>query len=733
MMAPTRSQTKGHQITRVGSKSSQEKQMIADVKLPYNKKINETTTRLKKEEEDLLSKIKTNNNTILKNNVKIQSNEAWIGENNFSKEKNKVIINQHLGKMQGHCETANKNTETSKKNEIKINENEIKIKENEIKIKKNEIKIKDYKKQKKEIKLQTGNEKLPTDHNKLKKKIEKLRKENSELRKENSELRIENSELRKENSELRIEKEKENNELQIKIDELQITNNNLQKNIDKRLQENADLKIVTNELQTQNTIFGNKIDQIKKEIAELGKSGSATELWYVSFANFKQETKAASTFAKEIWLWEKYVQYFFIDDNVFGKKDFIPGLFVYPAFQKLCSENIETVSQYDCNLYSVTKRLFDLNPVMFVNEAEYQEKILDILGDIFTVQSEQFSSSSGSKVRSISKNNQQICLIEIKHRLFRINCDPIYQVGTYYSNMLESKNFVENYTYPMLLLVIVGNQYYVYGGINYKKKVQVFYINSFSTKNRDSFQILYNIIQFLSETITEKEWPEYGPVENNIFDDNDVVSISKDKQVFLCKGMVYKFSSSYDSEAHNAIENFTPKLRKVQKINGEFMIEMEYLEDYDVLTKEKFKELNDQNRCTVIITLIRAIKTLHEKGYVHGDIRMPNIMVKTQDKIDLKIIDFEFAGKEGTVYYPNLNGTIQWGIEDTKEKSNEEESFYSYKKITYDNDLFMLNKILNVLLKTKVQIPNLEKLLTLIENMNSIDDLTTQLRYIKLD
>ena len=219
----------------------------------------------------------------------------------------------------------------------------------------------------------------------------------------------------------------------------------------------------------------------KNEIEELKEPGSSLEKWIIGFNEFKKETKAATNFASDTSLWQKHVEYFFIDDNVFGTKKFISGLFVYPAFQKLCSENIKPVVQYDCNLYSVTKRLFDLDPISCVNEAEFQSKIVAILNDIniFEVKGENFSSGS-AVVRadiSISKNKKQICLIELKHLLFGINCDPIYQIGAYYSNMLEFSNFNQNFTYPMLLLAIVGNQYYVYGGINYKKKVQVVLIH----------------------------------------------------------------------------------------------------------------------------------------------------------------------------------------------------------------------------------------------------------------
>ena len=102
---------------------------------------------------------------------------------------------------------------------------------------------------------------------------------------------------------------------------------------------------------------------------------------------------------------------------------------------------------------------------------------------------------------------------------------------------------------------------------------------------------------------------------------------------------------------------------------------------------------------------------------------MPNIMIKTQNGIDVKIIDFEFAGKEGAVYYPNLNGKIFWGIED-KKNINEDKSYYSFKKITYHNDLFMLERILAELLDTRVT--NLDTVS--IENMDKTSDLTSHLQ-----
>jgi len=56
------------------------------------------------------------------------------------------------------------------------------------------------------------------------------------------------------------------------------------------------------------------------------------------------------------------------------------------------------------------------------------------------------------------------------------------------------------------------------------------------------------------------------------------------------------------------------------------------------------------------------LKMLDTKDYVHGDLRTNNIMIQTNEKcVDLKVIDFDWAGKAGEVCYPaERNTDIQW-------------------------------------------------------------------------
>ena len=58
------------------------------------------------------------------------------------------------------------------------------------------------------------------------------------------------------------------------------------------------------------------------------------------------------------------------------------------------------------------------------------------------------------------------------------------------------------------------------------------------------------------------------------------------------------------------------------------------------------------------------LKTLDSKDYVHGDLRTNNIMIRMdviEKCVDIKVIDFDWAGKAGEVCYPaERNTDIQW-------------------------------------------------------------------------
>jgi len=130
----------------------------------------------------------------------------------------------------------------------------------------------------------------------------------------------------------------------------------------------------------------------------------------------------------------------------------------------------------------------------------------------------------------------------------------------------------------------------------------------------------------------------------------------EDKQV---KGLV-KFAQEYSEEAHRKCFELglAPKLWAVNNLQlGWKIIIMEYLEEYKTLyalDSRIFPQTENAVR--------NAVKLIHDSNYVHGDLRDGNIMVKYEDgEADIKIVDFDWAGKEGEAKYPeSLNPTIDW-------------------------------------------------------------------------
>ncbi|CAG8562894.1 11319_t:CDS:2 [Paraglomus brasilianum] len=125
------------------------------------------------------------------------------------------------------------------------------------------------------------------------------------------------------------------------------------------------------------------------------------------------------------------------------------------------------------------------------------------------------------------------------------------------------------------------------------------------------------------------------------------------------KGLV-KYTQKYSKEAHNICFElgFAPKLWAINNLQqGWHIIFMEYLEEYQPLHTFR-SEIFSQTENIVK----NAVKSFHDSGYVHGDLCDENIMIKCEKgKIDIKFVDFDWAGREGEAKYPeSLNPTINW-------------------------------------------------------------------------
>jgi len=102
-------------------------------------------------------------------------------------------------------------------------------------------------------------------------------------------------------------------------------------------------------------------------------------------------------------------------------------------------------------------------------------------------------------------------------------------------------------------------------------------------------------------------------------------------------------------------EGFAPELYAVEDLVGGWkMVVMEYLSSWTMLHGKNHKERQKYKE-----GLQTAIDLIHDRSFMHGDIRGPNVLVSDDDKI--KIIDFDDCGKNKTRWTTiRGNGTIHF-------------------------------------------------------------------------
>ncbi|KAF8336168.1 hypothetical protein F5887DRAFT_841756, partial [Amanita rubescens] len=119
-----------------------------------------------------------------------------------------------------------------------------------------------------------------------------------------------------------------------------------------------------------------------------------------------------------------------------------------------------------------------------------------------------------------------------------------------------------------------------------------------------------------------------------------------------------KFTRRYSEDAHRLLAQlgYAPRLRAVMRLPGGWiMVVMDYSE-YTQLC-DPMLQISDDMRHTVKAKVSEVVQKLHDAGFVHGDIRSPNVLVDcrtltSKDGIKIHFIDFDWAGRQGEAIYP---------------------------------------------------------------------------------
>jgi hypothetical protein len=149
-----------------------------------------------------------------------------------------------------------------------------------------------------------------------------------------------------------------------------------------------------------------------------------------------------------------------------------------------------------------------------------------------------------------------------------------------------------------------------------------------------------------------------------------------------------KFVKRYGKEAHIQFAEHTlaPRLLGFREIGGGWkMVVMDYLSNPYFRGGDLCDKKISSN--TVRKAIKEQLQVMHRLGYVHGDVRNPNLMIKLDDDekslVDLKLVDFDWAGKEGEVRYPhNLNTRVKRA-----------DDALSSRKIRAEHDIFMIDEL----------------------------------------
>ena len=127
---------------------------------------------------------------------------------------------------------------------------------------------------------------------------------------------------------------------------------------------------------------------------------------------------------------------------------------------------------------------------------------------------------------------------------------------------------------------------------------------------------------------------------------------------------IVKFTLRYSEQIHQLLSNhhYAPTLYSVQQISTEYkMIVMEYISkplNYFRL----YSKIENTVKIIFRQQLQEILQILHSNGFLHGDLRRPNILLTIDPEPRVYVIDFDWSGRIDEVTYPdNIDlGNFPW-------------------------------------------------------------------------
>ena len=326
---------------------------------------------------------------------------------------------------------------------------------------------------------------------------------------------------------------------------------------------------------------------------------------------------------------------------------------IEPMFYEVATSLMRTMSK--------TFHFEDQRTTSFGTE---MKKLFPLLGP---VSGEHYRSDLTLQVE-INKQKSTVMNVEIKNEFSGISSDPFAQNQSYFVHLQKQGHDRA----PMLLVAMVGGHFLQVFGAAWNgsvvshdplcSPVSLLFVprdpNHAVSKMAHVLAALHSSVEKLKEyyshSLTEGITLNKGPYFNlDGLEDKKQMGVVKwlFKAKFNGEDVVVKFSRShYGTDVHSLLakHGLAPQLKYTQVLPG----------NWHVVIMEKVTGVLLPASEQVNMALKDAVDKIHAQGYVHGDLRAQNILV-VDDSI--RILDFDWAGKEGEVRYPQeLNTSCNW-------------------------------------------------------------------------
>lgn len=149
-----------------------------------------------------------------------------------------------------------------------------------------------------------------------------------------------------------------------------------------------------------------------------------------------------------------------------------------------------------------------------------------------------------------------------------------------------------------------------------------------------------------------------------------IFRVEKEDGTLLCVKFIKRYSVSAHRAAHAA--GFAPMLHAVNTVYGWTMVVMEdksagYSNMWDLKRWEKGIEKAQAKPAISLKAaqekVFECLALLHQAGYVHGDVRDVNVLVRNEDAPesgDVQLVDWDWSGEVSETTYPYaVNSDVQ--------------------------------------------------------------------------